>query len=245
MSSGLYYQSRNGFCLFGQRTKFQEKGYVHMTLGEKIKSLREKKGITQEHLAEELQVSRSAIAKWESDNGMPDIDNLKRISNYFDVSIDTLVDNEQNFTGSNEKKQVIDNCPAYVGSYFDIELLGWNDGVYDVLILGEDEDFYYYQYAGKEKITHGIIGKKYVTAIRPAKKTDAPVNQTPSIHRAFFCEKPVLLEIACREGFLKGFFDFRNDDYQNVLIRAFSETEVLLEYGGKINIADICKIEEL
>lgn len=56
-----------------------------MTLGEKIKFLREKKGITQECLAEELNVSRSAIAKWESDNGIPDIDNLKRISNYFDI----------------------------------------------------------------------------------------------------------------------------------------------------------------
>lgn len=51
-----------------------------MTLGENIKFLRKKNGITQEYLAEKLNVSRSAIAKWETDNGIPEIGNLKMIS---------------------------------------------------------------------------------------------------------------------------------------------------------------------
>lgn len=48
-----------------------------MTLGEKLRFLRTKESITQEVLAERLDVSRSAIAKWETDNETPDIGNLK------------------------------------------------------------------------------------------------------------------------------------------------------------------------
>ena len=48
-----------------------------MTFGEKLKNARKEAGLSQEQLAEKLSVSRSAVAKWESDKGMPDIDNLK------------------------------------------------------------------------------------------------------------------------------------------------------------------------
>lgn len=47
-----------------------------MTMGAKIKQLRSKKGLSQEKLAEKLNVSRSAVAKWEADGGIPEIDNL-------------------------------------------------------------------------------------------------------------------------------------------------------------------------
>ena len=65
-----------------------------MTLGEKIKEARKNTGLSQEQLAEKLAVSRSAIAKWESDKGLPDIDNLKALSMLLNVSIDYLLDNE-------------------------------------------------------------------------------------------------------------------------------------------------------
>ena len=63
-----------------------------MTLGEKIKDARVKAGMTQEDLASKILVSRQAISKWESDKGIPDIDNLKVISKLLNVSIDYLVD---------------------------------------------------------------------------------------------------------------------------------------------------------
>ena len=63
-----------------------------MTLGEKIKEARKEHGLSQEQLSEKLCVSRSAIAKWESDKGMPDIENLKAISSLLSVSIDYLLD---------------------------------------------------------------------------------------------------------------------------------------------------------
>ena len=47
-----------------------------MTLGEKIKEARTKCGFSQEKLAEKMAVSRSAIAKWETDKGLPEVGNL-------------------------------------------------------------------------------------------------------------------------------------------------------------------------
>ena len=57
----------------------------------KLWKVRDEVGISQERLAEELNVTRQAVAKWESGTGMPDIDNLRRISNYFQVSLDYLI----------------------------------------------------------------------------------------------------------------------------------------------------------
>ena len=62
-----------------------------MTLGEKLKKLRADNGFTQEELAEKLYVTRTAISKWESNRGYPNIDALKAISKFFSVSIDLLL----------------------------------------------------------------------------------------------------------------------------------------------------------
>lgn len=66
-----------------------------MTLGEKLKYARKHAGLSQEQLAEKLCVSRAAVAKWETDKGLPDILNLKAIAKLLDVSIDYLVDDGQ------------------------------------------------------------------------------------------------------------------------------------------------------
>lgn len=63
-----------------------------MTLGEKLKEARKQVGLSQEELSEKLGVSRSAVAKWETDKGIPDIDNLKNISELLNVSLDYLLD---------------------------------------------------------------------------------------------------------------------------------------------------------
>ena len=62
-----------------------------MEFNEKLQLLRKNKGITQEELADELYVSRTAISKWESGRGYPNIESLKEISKYFSVSIDDLL----------------------------------------------------------------------------------------------------------------------------------------------------------
>lgn len=66
-----------------------------MTFAEKLKSFRRKTGMSQEQLAEKLGVSRQAVTKWETDAGIPDIENIMAISALFDVSIDELLSNDK------------------------------------------------------------------------------------------------------------------------------------------------------
>ena len=62
-----------------------------MEFNEKLQELRKRKGLTQEELAEELFVSRTAISKWESGRGYPNIDSLRSIAKFFSVTIDELL----------------------------------------------------------------------------------------------------------------------------------------------------------
>ena len=66
-----------------------------MEFNEKLQELRKNKGLTQEELAEALYVSRTAISKWESGRGYPNIDSLKEISKFFSVTIDELLSGEK------------------------------------------------------------------------------------------------------------------------------------------------------
>ena len=66
-----------------------------MEFNEKLQELRKQKGLTQEELAEALFVSRTAISKWESGRGYPNIDSLKAIANFFEVTVDELLSGEE------------------------------------------------------------------------------------------------------------------------------------------------------
>lgn len=66
-----------------------------MEFNEKIQELRKKKGLTQEELAEVLFVSRTAISKWESGRGYPNIDSLKAIAKFFALTIDELLSGDE------------------------------------------------------------------------------------------------------------------------------------------------------
>ena len=62
-----------------------------MALPEKLYTLRKKSGLSQEQLAEALNVSRQAISKWEGGSAMPESDKLLALSNFFGVSRDYLL----------------------------------------------------------------------------------------------------------------------------------------------------------
>lgn len=66
-----------------------------MEFGEKLQRLRKNKGLTQEELAENLYVSRTAVSKWESGRGYPSIDSIKEIASFFSVSVDDLLSSEK------------------------------------------------------------------------------------------------------------------------------------------------------
>lgn len=74
-----------------------------MRFNEKICILRRKKGWTQEDLANEVDVSRQSVYKWESGENIPDIEKIKKLAKIFNVSLDSLLidENELDYKSSN------------------------------------------------------------------------------------------------------------------------------------------------
>ncbi len=66
-----------------------------MTLGSRIAALRAAKGLSQEELAQRMEVSRQSVSKWETDGSVPELDKLLRLSEVFGVSLDSLVKDAQ------------------------------------------------------------------------------------------------------------------------------------------------------
>ncbi len=73
-----------------------------MELGEKLQLLRKQKGLTQEELAQALFVSRTAVSKWESGRGYPNIESLRATAKFFDVTVDELLSGDELLTIAEE-----------------------------------------------------------------------------------------------------------------------------------------------
>ena len=80
-----------------------------MEFNEKLQELRKQKGLTQEELAESLYVSRTAISKWESGRGYPNIDSLKVIAKFFGITIDELLSGDELLTIAEEDTKQKEN----------------------------------------------------------------------------------------------------------------------------------------
>ena len=68
-----------------------------MTIGEKISALRREKGMSQDELAEKLDVSRQSVSKWESGTALPDTEKILAMSELFGVSTDFLLRDTEEF----------------------------------------------------------------------------------------------------------------------------------------------------
>lgn len=75
-----------------------------MKFGEKLMKLRKEKGISQEELANQLNVSRQAVSKWENDQGYPETEKLLMIGNIFSVTMDYLLKEEPRDTSSESEQ---------------------------------------------------------------------------------------------------------------------------------------------
>lgn len=62
-----------------------------MTFGESLKQHRKEKNLTQEQLAEQFQVTRQTVSKWELDQAMPEVGKLVEIAEYFEISLDEIL----------------------------------------------------------------------------------------------------------------------------------------------------------
>ena len=77
-----------------------------MTLGEKLKEIRKRFGLSQEQLAEIMNVSRQAITKWENNGGLPDVSNLQELSKIFGITIDYLLNDENELPALQLRKEL-------------------------------------------------------------------------------------------------------------------------------------------
>lgn len=90
-----------------------------VSLGEFIAMRRKYLRLTQEELAEKVHVSKSAIAKWETDGGIPDRDNLRRLSEILSVKIDDLhrIIESKNYEDADIEVNVTPDLIAALESY--------------------------------------------------------------------------------------------------------------------------------
>ena len=79
-----------------------------MKFNENLKYLRKREGMTQEDLAEKLNVSRQSVTKWESGQALPDIEKVKEIAYMFSVSVDALIGDIESKSTNKIKKKIDD-----------------------------------------------------------------------------------------------------------------------------------------
>lgn len=103
-----------------------------MKISEKIAILRKKMGFSQEELANELDVSRQSVYKWETENAVPDLAKIKKMASLFCVSFDELLDDEIDITVKSAPK---DESPSQKNTYRPVfnsgKALSWNQAALD------------------------------------------------------------------------------------------------------------------
>lgn len=105
-----------------------------MTTGEKIKALREKKGLSQQELANMLKLTQQAVDKWEQDKTKPQANTLKKLVTILDTSADYLLDSDTETkttpsSGADEYTVIIPLCASVRA--------GFNGGVECVELISE------------------------------------------------------------------------------------------------------------
>lgn len=121
-----------------------------MEFSEKLQTLRTQRNLTQEQLANQLFVSRTAISKWETGRGTPNLDSLQAIAKLFGVSLDELLSTEEVVVmAKNENKRNTEQILCYIDSVLNLmSVFGFLLPMYKVF----KNNVYYcvplYQYSG-------------------------------------------------------------------------------------------------
>ena len=83
-------------------------------IGEFLKELRKEKGITQEQLAEQFNISRRSISRWETGSNMPDLNMLITLAEYYDVDVREIIDGKRKSENMNEEvKETLEKVASY------------------------------------------------------------------------------------------------------------------------------------
>ena len=95
----LYFLMDNRYDVFqGGRYNMNQ-----IKIGEFLKELRKEKGFTQEQFAEQFNVSRRSVSRWETGNNMPDLDTLVEMADYYEIDLRELLDGERKSEKMNEE----------------------------------------------------------------------------------------------------------------------------------------------
>lgn len=106
-----------------------------MKFGDRLKKSRLEKGLTQEQVAQNLYVTRQTISGWENEISYPNIINLIKLSDYYQVSLDTLLKEDRGMREYMEKKEVTKSLrPVY-------NMLMFTDLLLIVLLISNIMDF--------------------------------------------------------------------------------------------------------
>ena len=91
-----------------------------MTIGDRLLKLRKEKNISQEELANELDVSRQTVSKWETNQSMPDFDKIVPLCNFFGITTDELLTGSKDIVEAkenNNKAKFALNLAISIGLY--------------------------------------------------------------------------------------------------------------------------------
>lgn len=129
-----------------------------MELGNRIKAEREKLNMSQDELAQKMNISRQAISKWETGISYPDIEKILKLSEIFNLSLDELVKGDKDFQNNliKEGKTAMSGLTilGYVLIALGIITCVWGGGQYPVNIM--DSDFMSFLISGLFLVTIGI-----------------------------------------------------------------------------------------
>ena len=141
-----------------------------MTFGEKLKEIRKRFGLTQEKLSWLINVSRQAITKWENYEGLPDITNLQELSKVFGITIDYLLDKDNNLPALTLRKELDKDKYKSKLSMYDEVLKEYFDESYEIYNLSRSK---------KMSVVENLIDTFIVPEIGPVYTADALSDLSP------------------------------------------------------------------
>lgn len=145
-----------------------------MTLGEIIKYYRSQLNMSQTELGDKIGVSRQAVTKWETDTGIPDINNIQSLAKVFHISIDTLLSHHIDTPYVSKIEYDLDTPKDFdinLGTLGDVSIEGYEGEKLLIQLSSSSysdlqKDFKIKFDDNKEKLDIDLMTKEYVTKIQ-------------------------------------------------------------------------------
>lgn len=145
-----------------------------MTLGQKLREIRRRFGLSQEELAEIMNVSRQAITKWENDGGLPDVSNLQELSRVFGLTVDYLLNDENQLPALSMRKQLDKEKYKNKLSSYEQILKEYYSEPYEIFILTREKKMNVIEF-----LINFFIGGSKPEMIYPLSTTDVLSDLSP------------------------------------------------------------------